>query len=83
MKLGQKCMYCGNTSGKLDDKGGCISCGAFLPLVPEEEEVVAPPSGTVSQSFIWTGITGSVSDMKWGKMNSDLVRRIVGLDENA
>ena len=82
MKLRQKCAYCGNTSGKLDDKGGCITCGAFLSLDIEEESVI-PPSGTVSQNFIWNSITGSHSNIEYERMIRDLVRRSVGLDENA
>ena len=84
MKLRQKCTYCGNTSGILDDKGGCISCGAFLPL-DNDEDLVAPPSGAITRSpdFLWNGITGSCSKIEYERMIRGLVRRSVGLDENA
>ena len=82
MKLRQKCLYCGNTSGKLDDKGGCISCGAFLSL--DIEEVATLPSGAVvgHKDLIWNAITGSCSNIEYERMIRGLVRRSVGLDEN-
>jgi len=29
-----KCAFCGNTSGKKDDRGGCVSCGGFTDSDP-------------------------------------------------
>lgn len=86
MKLRQKCAYCGNTSGKLDDRGGCITCGAFLSL-DVEENLVVPPIVVCDvighKDLIWNGITGSCSNIEYERMVRGLVRRSVGLDENA
>lgn len=87
MKLRQKCLYCGNTSGKLNSNGGCVSCGAFLSLDIEEDLITPPlilPSGTITRSpdFLWNGITGSCSNIEYERMIRGLVRRSVGLDEN-
>lgn len=90
MKLRQKCEYCGNTSGKLDDKGGCITCGAFLPVLNTEENW-SSISGTVApyNSYQWTDETGTTTITRQELMNlsyneiRNIVRRSVGLDENA
>lgn len=47
-----KCSYCGNTSGKRDSFGGCISCGAQLQELPFAQ------IDTRQSAF---GITGSIS----------------------
>lgn len=45
-----KCPYCGNTSGKRDSRGGCISCGGNF----SDNQVL------VGNSMLpYTGITGS------------------------
>ena len=39
MKSQTKCPYCGNTSGKLDSRGGCISCGGQFQKQDVEQEI--------------------------------------------
>ncbi len=38
MKSRTVCPYCGNGSGKLDNRGNCISCGGELPEIQREPE---------------------------------------------
>lgn len=75
MNIIQKCEYCGNTSGKVDFWGGCISCGAQFKVIEtnrfgDEEYLPAP----------YNGVTGSFQrNHLSSKEIRDIVRRSVGL----
>jgi len=42
-----KCLYCGNTSGKIDYYGNCISCGAPFDLQSSNKD---------EETFVFGGI---------------------------
>lgn len=43
MEIRKICEYCGNTSGIIDHRGGCISCGAYLVETPKQESKKLTP----------------------------------------
>ena len=49
-----KCIYCGNTSGKINYYGNCISCGAPFDLQVSNEEEETFVSGGIENKFLYT-----------------------------
>ena len=46
-----KCDYCGNTSGLLDERGNCVSCGAVMPIQNRNERHIPSPFAEPSFDF--------------------------------
>lgn len=62
------CEYCGNTSGKKDGRGGCISCGAYSK---------PPELITKSSEEMWSGRSGGYDNLpRFGMMTSEEFREM-------
>lgn len=58
-----KCEYCGNNSGKTDNRGCCISCGANLPkndFIWLTDDLYVNPA---TEMITWT--TATISSTVW------------------
>lgn len=61
-----KCLYCGNTSGKIDYYGNCISCGAPFNLQTSNEGEETFIFGGMGNKLLYTfnrSLSVSISDL--------------------
>ena len=57
-----KCDYCGNTSGLLDARGNCITCGAPMSIQNRNERPIPSPFAEYITVAGGSGGTGTAAD---------------------